>query len=245
VFMLLTVRPRPSTPPLAILLLLAWLLGALSPLAQAQTKPKSKLAVAAATPATSPLGNALLGRDKADAERCVECHGPLGQGAEHSNGPEGNFAKLAGQHPDYLIKQLMDFRSGARKHDVMSLMAKSVEPADLRDIVAFFSSQARAQGDGSGDTAAARSLYLQGDAARGVPACASCHGEQALGVAGAAGRPPVPLLAGQEYLYLERQLLDWRSGWRANSPGGVMNPAVAPLSEAEVKALAGYLSGLR
>lgn len=217
-------------------------LGLLCPLASAQTTQAARGKVV-----SPPPGDIALGQAKADSERCIECHGPEGQGAQHSNGPEGKFPKLAGQHPDYLYKQLMDFRSGARKHDVMSLMARSVEPADLRDIVAFFASRPRAVGEGGPVSERARTLHLQGDAARGVPPCATCHGEQGLGSSSGSGGARgvvTPLLAGQEYLYLERQLLDWRSGWRTNSPGGVMNQAVAPLSEAELKDLANYLSGL-
>ena len=76
-----------------------------------------------------------------------------------------------------------------------------------------------------------------------MPACASCHGASAQGSAGAAN--PVPALAGQQYPYLERQLLDWRSGWRANSADGVMNQATRALTDTEIQQLASFLSGLR
>lgn len=222
--------------------------------AHAQNRPKAagQATTAAAGPSAGPAnpanpagpaGNVSRGQALADSERCIECHGPEGQGAEHSNGPEGKFPKLAGQHTAYLIKQLQDFRSGARKHDVMGLMAKSVELAELRDIVAFFASRPRAAGDGSFD-ANGQQIYLHGDAARGIPACATCHGADAKGQASSGGGP-VPALIGQEYIYLERQLLDWRSGWRRNSAGGAMNTAVQMLSEAEVRQVALYLSGLR
>jgi cytochrome c553 len=189
-------------------------------------------------------GNPMLGQSKADSERCIECHGENGEGAGHSNGPEGKFPKLAAQHPDYLLKQLDDFRSGSRKHDVMGLMARSVEPADLRDIVAFFAGRPAAEGDGVHDPAGQR-LYLEGDAAGRIPACASCHGERALGAPGQGGVRGVPRLRGQEFTYLERQLLDWRSGWRRNSAEGVMNAAVAGLSDVQIRQIALYLSGLR
>lgn len=231
-------------------LLAAWLLltlaGATDP-AMAQARPAPTRPAKARTPtpaAPASTGDAQLGQAKAETERCIECHGAHGEGAGHSNGPEGKFPKLAAQHPDYLLKQLNDFRSGARKHDVMSMMARSVEPADLRDIVAFFAGQPAAPGDASQDDTGQR-LYQEGDATRQVPACASCHGAQALGVAGQNGSPPVPRLRGQEFTYLERQLLDWRSGWRRNSADGRMNAAVAGLGDAELRQIALYLSGLR
>lgn len=229
-----------SVPLLPVVLTLVLSLGLGAELrAQTRSKVHPNAARAAATsPAAAPVGLVEPGRLKADSERCIECHGPDGQGAEHSNGPEGKFPKLAGQHPEYLLKQLQDFRSGARKHDVMGLMANSVEWADLRDIVAFFASRPRAAGDGSHD-AVGQQLYLQGDATRGIPACASCHGADARGLAQAPGGP-VPALSD-----LERQLLDWRSGWRRNSAGGAMNTAVRALSEAEVRQVSLYLSGLR
>jgi cytochrome c553 len=184
-------------------------------------------------------GNALLGKDKSDAERCQECHGVDGHGQRHPNGPEGKFAKLAGQHPEYLLKQLADFRSGARKNDQMAIMARTVADEDLADIVAYFSSQKPMRGEGGVSDAIGRKLYTQGDAGRGIPACATCHGEAGQGTEGMAA---IPRVGGQEWLYLERQLLDWRSGERKNSPGGLMNQAVKGLTDSEIQALANYLA---
>lgn len=214
----------------------------------AASRPKPAPPVQAAAAATgNPVrpGDPVQGQAKADAERCIECHGSEGQGAGHANGAEGKFPKLAGQHPGYLLKQLDDFRSARRKHDVMGLMARSVEAEDLRDIVAFFATRPRAGGDGRGERAEARALFLQGDAARSLAACAGCHGNSAQGSAGTGGAAPVPALAGQEYLYLERQLLDWRSGWRSNGPDGAMNQVARLLTETEISHLAAFLSGLR
>jgi len=152
-------------------------------------------------------GDPVAGQAKAEAERCVECHGPQGQGDGHTN-PEVRFPKLAGQYADYLARQLRDYRSGARRHDVMRLNAQRLEDADIRDHAAFFAAQTAMQGDGSGEHDAVAMLYRQGDVARDVLACAACHGEE--------GRAPptAPRLAGQDARYLEQQLADWRSGWR-------------------------------
>jgi cytochrome c553 len=209
---------------------------------------KSAAAAPIALP-TSPLqssqfGDPVAGKQKADAERCMECHGPEGQGAGHSNGAEGKFPKLAGQRRDYLAKQLLNFRTGERKHDKMNMMARSVSEDDLLDIVAYYSSQSRMQGDGQGDNPVGRELFAQGDAERDIAACVNCHGDGAARVDLPAGTP-VPELRGQAWRYLEQQLLDWRSGWRRNSAGGVMNRTTRALTDGEIVALASYLSGLR
>lgn len=189
----------------------------------------------------APPGDPVLGKDKADAERCIECHGVDGHGAGHANGPEGKFAKLAGQHPDYILKQIRDFRSGARKHDQMAIMARSVTDEDVRDIAAYFASQPGMKGEGGDAHTVGRRLYEQGDATRGVLACVQCHGAQGKGVA---ALPLVPVIGGQEWRYLDQQLRDWRSGERRNSADGVMNQVLKPLTDAELESLALYLSGL-
>lgn len=231
---------------------LAGLLGAatlaLGPLPVHAAAPKAKAAPGAAkgpantaaTGGSNSSGDATLGQAKADSERCIECHGEQGQGLQHANGPEGKFAKLAGQSAPYLLKQLDDFRSGARKHDVMAVMARSLDAADARDIAAYFAAQPAMRGDGQGQSPAAQRLFTEGDAGRGLPACVSCHGDAQRAPASALH----PRIAGQEYRYLAQQLQDWRSGWRRNSPGGVMGPIASKLSEAEIDALALYLAGL-
>jgi cytochrome c553 len=194
--------------------------------------------------AGQPTGNVLMGKDKADSERCIECHGVDGQGAGHSNGPEGKFAKLAGQHPAYILKQIQDFRSGARKHDQMAIMARSVSDEDVLDIAAYFASQAPMKGDGSasGDAVnAARTLFEQGDAKRGIAACVTCHGTKGEGVK---GQTQAPLIGGQEWRYLDKQLREWRSGERRNAPAGVMNQVAKGLRDDDIEALATYLSGI-
>ena len=87
-------------------------------LAAGANKARAVAAKSAAPAAPLPpawRGDPVVGREKADAERCIECHGIDGQGQGHSNGPEGKFARLAGQDIAYFLKQIQDFRSGARK----------------------------------------------------------------------------------------------------------------------------------
>lgn len=204
--------------------------------------PKVKPVATASLVPALPKGDVAAGLAKSESERCQECHGVDGHGAGRSNGPEGKFAKLAGQYPEYILKQIRDFRSGARKHDVMSIMANSIEDADVMDIAAYFASQRPMKGDGSGEVALGKRLYLQGDPTRGIAACASCHGADGKGQI--TGNVINPVIGGQEWLYLDKQLREWRSGDRRNSAGGVMNQVTRQLTDEELTALADYVSGL-
>ncbi|MGC3944555.1 MAG: c-type cytochrome [Chryseolinea sp.] len=206
----------------------------------AMAAPGNAKARGAAPKETRPAqaqGNAALGKEKAESERCVECHGVDGNGVS----AEGKFAKLAGQYPDYILKQIRDFRSGARKHDQMAIMARSVEDDDVRDIAAYFSGLPRMNGQGGELHELGKDLFEKGDAARGVLACATCHGDKGKGVAGQALGP---VIGGQEWRYLDKQLRDWRAGERRNSADGVMNKVTNALTDKEIEALADYLSGI-
>lgn len=205
------------------------------------------LLLAAASPAAEAAGDAAAGAAIAEAERCMECHGPTGLG----NGPAASggmhrFAKLAGQPRDYLALQLRRFRSGARKHDVMRLNAARLEEADIDDVAAYFSAQPRPVRDEAAvppsDEALAQvsRLYAQGDAARGIAACAGCHGAGGRGT----GSPRVPLLAGQDPRYLAQQLQDLRSGWRREPADGAVKAATRGLEDREIRALAHWLAAV-
>lgn len=203
-------------------------------LAQAAPKARPK-------PAPRP-GDVVAGRLKSESERCQECHGADGNG----NGQDGKFAKLAGQYPGYIVKQLEDFRSGARKHDLMGIMARSLDEPDLADIAVYYAGQERMHGAGASVAAAAADpgpgarLYAEGDAARGIAACAACHGVQGQGN----GEAAFPVIGGQEVKYLQNQLQAWRSGERKNSAAGVMNGVAKGLTDAEIDALAHYVAGM-
>jgi cytochrome c553 len=180
-------------------------------------------------PLASWAGNVEAGRIKSESERCQECHGADGNG----NGLDGKFARLAGQYPAYIVKQLQDFRSGARKHDYMMIMARSLEEADIADIAAYYGGLPAMRGETAQvDTAAAQRLFA---------ACATCHGPQGKGTGNAA----FPVIGGQDVKYLRNQLLAWRSGERRNSPGGAMNESAKGLTDAEIDVLAHYLSGIQ
>ena len=187
----------------------------------------------------APPGDPVAGKDKADTERCLECHSKTGDGQGYSTGSDGKFARLDGQQTGYIIKQIQDFRDGKRKHDFMQMMARGISDEDLADITAYFSALPSMSSGAATPEGAAQQLYLHGDAARQLPACVSCHGENGKGVAGLA-----PVIGGQGKTYLAQQLQDWRNGSRNNSAGGVMNQFAKPLSDAEIEALARYVSGM-
>ena len=147
----------------------------------------------------------------------------------------------ARQVPSYLMKQIRDFRSGVRQNDSMFIMARSLNDRDAADILAYFSSQ-KAVSEKSGDAALGRQLFAQGDAARGIPACAGCHGEAGQGQQ--VGDTAYPRLAGQHRRYVTKQLTEWRAGERKNSQGGVMNIITRQLSDNDIDQLAAYVAGL-
>lgn len=189
-----------------------------------------------AAAADPPGGDAVAGRKKSKAENCQECHGEAGIS------PTSFIPHLAGQHADYLVKQLRDFQNGQRKHPVMNAMADGLAAEDMADIAAYFAASPAMAGDGSGKSVVAEALFTRGDLARNILPCKSCHGEAGQGKYAASGSYPV--LGGQHRSYLREQLRDWRSGARHNCPGGLMNVIAKSLSDDELEALAGYIAGL-
>jgi cytochrome c553 len=187
-------------------------------------------------------GDAQAGKFKSEDSRCQECHGADGNGQGPAVGGAGKFAKLAGQYPDYITKQIRDFRSGERKHDFMLIMAKSIDETDSADIAAYFASQVKMHGDGKGDNAIGKNLFSNGDAARNILPCSSCHGVEGRGID--APQQTIPVIGGQERQYLKVQLEAWRNGERHNSDGGVMNIFSKALTDSEIEALSDYISGL-
>ena len=166
---------------------------------------------------------------------CAACHGIDGNSVITTN------PKLAQQHPEYIAKQLANFKSGERKNAVMSGMAASLSQEDMANVAAYFGSQKAKVG--SAKTNAAGSLgekiYRGGIASVGVPACASCHGATGAGI-------PVqfPRLSGQHADYVVTQLKAFYSGERANDNAKVMRMIAAKMSDADMAAVADYIQGL-
>jgi cytochrome c553 len=182
------------------------------------------------------VGDLVAGKQKSKAENCQECHGETGVS------PTNYIPHLAGQHADYLVKQLQDFRSGERKHPIMNVMADGLADGDLEDIAAYFAANPPVRGDGSGKGATAERLFTRGDPGRGIPPCKSCHGENGQGSYSDTGS--YPMIGGQHRVYLREQLRNWRSGERHNCPGGMMNVVTRSLSDDELESLAAYIAGL-
>jgi len=181
-------------------------------------------------------GNPAVGKLRIQSENCRECHGDDGIST-------AVYApNLAGQYSQYIIKQLKDFQSGARKHPVMSVMAEGLSDNYLEDIAAFFASNKVMKGNGTGGNEIARNIFLRGDMDRNILPCKSCHGENGKGIYSETDVHPV--IGGQQRTYLREQLRYWRSGERHNSPNSVMNIIAKSLTDVEIQDLAEYISGL-
>ena len=214
---------------------------------------KEKTATAVSAPVTAPVkdgveladdsveaiklrsgpGNPVVGKGK--AELCTGCHG------EEGISIEGLAPKLAGQYGKYIAKQLRNFQSGTRTHQIMSAIATTISDDDLADIAAYFASRPKMKGTGS-DNKLGKELFLHGDMSRMMVACVNCHGVNGK------GKSPVnsvfPVIGGQQKDYLRGQLINFRAGDRSNSPGGIMNIITQKLTDAELEGLADYVSGL-
>ncbi len=171
---------------------------------------------------------------------CAACHGADG------NSTIGANPKLAGQHADYLIKQLVDYTAkpgapkAARENSIMAGFAATLSDADRRNVAAFLAAQKPQAGVARNrDTLAlGQQIYRTGIAEKAVPACAGCHSPNGAGIPA-----QYPRLAGQHAEYTETQLKAFRDGVRRNN--APMMQIAARLSDAEIKAVADYIAGLR
>lgn len=165
---------------------------------------------------------------------CGACH--------TSDGSRGSPANpiIAGQHPEYLTKQLSEFKSGKRNNPIMKGFASALSDDDMRNVAAFYSSKAAKPGFAKNKDliALGEKIYRGGIADKQVPACAGCHSPNGAGIPA-----QYPRVGGQHADYAEAQLTAFRSGQRANS---VPMAAIASrLSDREIKAVADYMAGLR
>lgn len=166
---------------------------------------------------------------------CAACHGADG------NSTSGANPKLAGQHAEYITKQLHDFKSGERKSAVMSGMVAALTPEDMLNLGAYFGEKTIKAGAAKDKelVAQGQKIFKGGNAASGVPACAACHGPAGAGI-------PVqfPRLGSQHSEYVLTQLKLFRSGERANDGAKMMRVIAAKMTDQEMKAAAEYISGL-
>ncbi len=182
------------------------------------------------------MGAGSPGMGQSKSELCQGCHGENGISVDEM------APHLAGQYALYIAKELRNFQTGARTHQIMSALATTINDAELIDISTYFASQKKMQGNGQGDNPVGEKLFLKGDASRKIPACENCHGVNGKGLA--PNISTFPVIGGQHKGYLRAQLINWRSGERSNSPNGMMNQFAKPLTDAEIEALADYISGL-
>ncbi|HEX7385419.1 MAG TPA: c-type cytochrome [Burkholderiaceae bacterium] len=165
---------------------------------------------------------------------CAACHT-----ADGSRGAV-TFPILQGQHPEYLVKQLQDFKGGQRDNAIMKGFASALNDADMKNVAAFYAGKEAKPGFARDkDTVQlGEKIWRGGIADRQVPACAGCHGPTGAGI-------PVqyPRIGGQHSEYTEAQLIAFRGGARKNSPQ--MAGVAAKMSDREIKAVADYAAGLR
>lgn len=197
--------------------------------------------------AQAAAGDPAAGQSKAAV--CAACHGMDG------NAADPQYPKLAGQHERYTARHLALFKSGERENAIMLGFAAMLEPQDMRDIGAYYASQAVRPGLAdesvldSGPYIGLRfyeigeQIYRGGIAERGVPACSACHGPTGAGNPG----PAYPALAGQHARYTADLLRRYRDGaayGKGERANAVMAGVAQLLTDQEIDALASYLEGL-
>jgi len=172
---------------------------------------------------------------------CVGCHAADGNSVAPAN------PKLAGQIEQYLYKQMKNFKAADgkpadRQNPVMNGMVASLSDADMKGLAAYFSSQ-KLKPDVAKDRKTiemGQRIYRAGDASKGLPACAGCHGP-----AGAGIPAQYPRLGGQFAEYIELQLKSFRAGDRSNDANKMMRMIAVKMTDPEIKAVSDYIAGLR
>ena len=173
---------------------------------------------------------------------CGACHGPDGNSVIPQN------PRLAGQHADYLYKQMVNFKGAEgkqpeRANPIMTGMIAAFDEGQMRDFAAYFAAQKPAK---AADTPAPTPnelglrLWRAGDLSKGIPACAGCHGPAGSGIPA-----QFPRLAGQHFEYTDAQLKAFRVGERANDSNKMMRTIALKMTDAEIKAVAEFVAAQR
>ncbi len=169
---------------------------------------------------------------------CAACHGKEGRSTN-----EGYFPRIAGKPAGYLYHQLLNFRDGRRGYPAMVYMVSWQSDAYLREIADYFAGEhppyppPRPAEAGPATLARGRTLVLEGDAPRGVPACAACHGEALMG-----RTPAIPGLLGLPRDYLNAQIGAWRNGARRAMVPDCMAEIARRLAPDDVAAATAWLA---
>jgi cytochrome c553 len=174
-----------------------------------------------------------LNAGQSQSASCQGCHGPDG------NSYSPDWPNLAQQGQAYLVKQIEDFQSGARKDPTMSSMVIGLSKTDIRNIAAYFSAQT-ISADPAAKSSTGKKLYMGGNRYKHVPACAGCHGPNGVGNGPAA----IPRLAGQKAAYTAKALRDFKSKARSNDANQIMQEIAAKMSEQEIDAVSLFVSGM-
>lgn len=174
-----------------------------------------------------------LAKGEATFATCAACHGADGNSAITTN------PKLAHQHPEYLVKQLQEFKSGKRANAVMSGMAATLSEDDMKNVAAWLSTREPKQGFAKDKdlVALGEKIYKGGIADRQIAACAGCHSPTGAGIPS-----QYPRLSGQHQDYTTAQLTAFRGGVRNNS--AQMTMIAAKLNDKEIQAVSDYIAGL-
>jgi cytochrome c553 len=185
-------------------------------------------------------GDAAKGQEIA-AKVCAACHGPDG------NSPLAVNPSLAGQHPEYIYRQLSHFKSqngkpAERNNPVMAGMATPLSDDDMKNVAVYYAGQTprpRAARDPE-LVKQGQLIYRGGIAAKGLAACASCHSPNGAGIPA-----QFPRIGGQHAEYTAAQLKAFRAGERKNDPNSMMRTVAGKLSDREIAAVSEYVAGLR
>ncbi len=161
---------------------------------------------------------------------CFLCHGATGESSSEV------FPKLAGQHAQYIAKQLANFKSGKRKSTAMRDMVAKLTPEDMLAVGQYLEKQTlpRTPAQNPDLAKVGEYIYHKGNSYSGVPSCASCHGVNAMGT------DSLPRLAGQFPLYIETQLKQFNTRER-NNDNAVMHSIASKMTGLEIAAVAEYL----
>jgi len=172
---------------------------------------------------------------------CSACHGADGNSAAPVN------PSLAGQHADYTLKQLMNFKAqdgkpAERVNPVMAGMVAPLSADDMKNLAAYFAQQKpKPRAARNADLVKqGQAIYRAGITSKGVAACSGCHSPNGAGIPS-----QYPRLAGQHPEYIIAQLKAFRAGERANDTGSMMRVTASKMSDKEMAAVAEYLAGLR
>jgi len=172
---------------------------------------------------------------------CAGCHNADGNSVIPAN------PSLAGQHAEYITKQLENFKSqdgkpAERPSAIMGAMAMPLSAEDMKNLGAYYAQQTPRPGVAKDKALAEQGekIYRGGNLETSVPACSSCHSPNGVGIP-----PSYPRIAGQHSDYILAQLRAFRTEERTRDPNNVMHMIASRMSEKEMRAVSEFVSGLR